>query len=199
MDDTLFGDALEDALPKFQPGDENSLVSDKQARWEHRIVGKLLTYYGLKAQSNEITRLCYDKTKQRRLTFEAFKMLNPTFPMWLGFNKKHGLHAGKMVELLQLPSGPKKRSKSWIYQMFEDAELVAPEQYQLAESNFGMVFELMYAEVGSELIAYRYNGVLPSPKERTTILQWWVPHAGQKIEMSSLDMFLSRLPWYPPG
>ncbi len=196
MDDTAFGEELEASIPKFHDS-QDSLVSNKQARWEHRIVGKLLANYSLERQSQELLRLAYDRTKQRRLTFEAFKMLNPSFPLWLGFNKKANLHQGKYVEIWRHPSRKRARSKSWVYQMFEDGEDQAPEEYQCSEANFGVVFEVMYAEGGPEMIIYRYNGTLKPPPDVTTIVQYHLPHVPQKIEACGLEMFLSRLPWTP--
>lgn len=191
----FFDDYLDDVIPKFS-GD-NPEVNVKNARWEHRIVAKILNFYNIQSCAKSIVARNRQKTGMSCLTFAEFKQEFPSFPIWLECRKKPNLHLGKIVEIFQLPSGPKKRSKSWMYQLFEDAEVDAPAQYQTNDSNFGVVFELLYAEVGSDLIAYRYNGSLKDPPERTTIIQWWLPHVPTKICVSGFTTFLQRLPWSP--
>lgn len=213
MADNPFDDALDDVVPKFEGGDEAGTRAGKQKRWEHNRVKYLLEYYGLTRQSREICDLSKKGTGLNQLTFAGFKLLNPTFPIWLEFRKIPNLHLGKLVEAFCLPShavkpvpgvppakNPKRargRSKSWIYQAFEDAEADAPERYWTARANFGLVFEFVYAEVGPSLIAYRYNGSLLPAKSGTVHLRYEVPDGEQEVCVSGFDVFLDKIRWSP--
>src|SRR4051812_34526474 len=107
--DDAFGQYVED-LSKADPG------IPAAERWEHKVVYKLLKYYGMESIASEMAGLVRDRTGGvKRLTFAMFKEYQPKFPMWLVCRRVPYIHAQEPQDYFR------KFAKTRLYKSFLNA------------------------------------------------------------------------------
>lgn len=168
--------------PVFAAPDKEVTVTD---RWEHRVVKKLLQYFGRTEHAASMTREAKARTGVAGLTFAAFKQRFPTFPMWLTCRKIPFVHEMTFQEAA-------KFKKCRVFKAFEKAESEAPEPYQ--EGRFGLVFEWLHVWP----MAIIHNDY-QTPRLEALSLTYPFPHTDppQLFALQSFDTYLASLLWSP--
>jgi hypothetical protein len=183
MSENFFDDALRDVKLPAVDG-----KASQQRRWEHRVVGQLLTHYGLKQQAAALAQTAAGRSGVRGLTFAVFKEAYPTFPMWLACHKVPYVHELTVAKIVQ------RFTREPLWQTFEKAEADAPVAHQ--EGRFGLVFE--WLKVWPTAILHNDYHALQRGGEWAFHFNWAGTDPPQRFAVQSFASFLDSLPWTPP-
>lgn len=180
----LFDDIMAEMIPKYPFDPDGETKAAKQRRWEHRVVGLILSHYNLLRHAPEMTALTKDQLGHARLTFEAFRYFQPSFPIWLSAMKVPNVHKTTLEEFAR------GFTKTDLYDKFSLAEADTPEVFHGGRT--GLVFEWLKV-FPVAIIHNHYHAI----SRQELVLFYHFPKLDQLMAIQSLGSFLDALPWTP--
>jgi hypothetical protein len=177
----LLGKAIAEQLPKFFDAD-GATKAAQQRRWEHRIVGELLKFYGLVRHAPMLVADAKAQTGHGRLTLEAFHQFQPGFPFWLTAEKLPNVYKTTMTDFAR------NFLKTRMYDAFVEAEVNKPRRYLVS----GLVFEWLHVWQTAII-----HNCFREMKTEGLVIYYNIPRTGQYMAVQSFSSFLESLPWSP--
>lgn len=183
--------AIENALHHvpLPPKDGMADAQVSRERWEHRAMAQLMDHFNLASAKPTVARLVQDRTRVRRLSFDVFKELYPSFPMWLSFWKIPYLHDTDLGIDFAKPATLRKNK---IFRAFGEAEAAAPAFYQ-EDGASGIVFEWIRRGTGYIL----HNGRAHTRRAEGEEYGEHLYHfREQTVVFQTFSSFLKSLTWH---
>lgn len=180
-----FDVAIRDHVGNVQFDVEAKTRAGQLRRWEHKVVGQLLRYYHLENLAPAMSNLSRERTGIRRLTMEAFRLEQPSFPLWLTAQFVPHVHKVTIQHVV------KDLTKTNLFRAFAASEETVPDTYRSLQ--VGLVFP--WLKVWPMAIIHDCGHRLMSPG--AAIFVRFAGNEDQLLAIQSFDSFLASLPWLP--
>lgn len=160
----------------------------KRQRWEENVVKRLLAATGKDRLAPELIRRHFERTNERRLTFDAFMAECPEFPMFLGFEKP-SFKSLMNVEIQVL--NMRKADKNILVKLWLNHHEALPKEYRRDYAQ-GVVFEWLHHGATHKLIHNHSCYTLTYPWTRIAIS---MPGTLPTLYVEDLDSYLYSVNW----
>lgn len=172
---------FDDAFANLEPPRfEAQSKAAQQERWEHRVVGKMLTHFSATQFAGALT----EASGGPKWRFEGFKRVFPSFPIWLAMRKIPWAAETTVSDFA------KNFTKTRIFKAFEEVEVDAPAAFR--GGRFGLVFEWLHTWP-TAIIHNFYHSL----NATGTIIQHYSGKEKERFAVQSFESFLQSLPWLP--
>lgn len=159
----------------------------KRQRWEENVVKRILAAAGKDRLAPELIRRHFERTNERRLTFDAFHAECPEFPMLLGFEKPSFTAMEKAEK--QLISFRKADKNIFVKLWCEHNDSLSEEHHDCHQ---GVVFEWLHHGAVHKLIHNQHLCNLTYPWTRIAIS---LPGMFPTLYIEDLDSYLHSVQW----